>query len=112
MDTKKNDFSVYNLKGFIYSGGTLIAAGNQIKTVTATSTPYAIASIPDTADAGKKVTVSVDGKEIANVTPHASFKTVIVLDPSIKEGSTMTVDIAGDKNDFTISNGYNELKID
>ncbi len=109
--TKKNDFSVYNLKGFVYSGGTLIAAGNQIKTVSSTSTPYAIATISDSAEAGKKFTASVDGKEIASVTPHASFKTVIVLAPTIKEGSTMTVDIDGEKKDFTMSNGLNELKI-
>ncbi len=109
--TKKNDFSVYNLKGFVYSGGTLIAAGNQIKTVSSTATPYAIATISDSAEAGKKFTASVDGKEIASVTPHASFKTVIVLAPTIKEGSTMTVDIDGEKKDFTMSNGFNELKI-
>lgn len=109
--TKTNDYSVYNLKGFVYSGGTLIAAGNQIKTVSSTATPYAIATISDSAEAGKKVAVSVNGKEIANVTPHASFKTVIVLAPTIKEGSTMTVDIDGEKKDFTISKGFNELKI-
>lgn len=108
----KNDyFSVYNLKGFVYSGGTLIAAGNQIKTVSSTATPYAIATISDSAEAGKKFTASVDGKEIASVTPHASFKYVIVLAPTIKEGSTMTVDIDGEKKDFTMSNGFNELKI-
>ena len=110
--TKTNDYSVYNLKGFVYSGGTLIAAGNQIdKARISTSTPYAIAEIVDWAEAGKKVAVSVNGKEIANVTPHASFKTVIVLAPTIKEGSTMTVDIDGEKKDFTISKGFNELKI-
>lgn len=110
--TKKNDFSVYNLKGFIYSGGTLIAAGNQIKTLTSTATPYAIASIADSAEAGKKVTVSVDGKEIANVTPHTNFKTVIVLAPTIKQGSTLTFDIGGDKENITVSDGCNQLAID
>lgn len=109
--TKKNDFSVYNLKGFIYSGGTLIAAGNQIKTVTSTAAPYAIASIADSAGAGKKVTVSVDGKEITSVTPHTNFKTVIVLAPTIKEGSTLTFDIGGDEENITVSDGFNQVSI-
>lgn len=102
--TKEEKSSIYSAGAFEYTGGYLFAAGNKVTAPTSSATPYVVAGFTGSQAAGTGVSLSINGAEAVNFTPHSTYKCIMMLSPELTAGSKFSAKIGGiNYGDYTIS---------
>lgn len=109
---KEEKCSVYAAGEFVYTGGYLFAAGNQVSAPASSVNPYIIASFGTVVPGGTTAEMVLDGTQMISFTPHCNFRSLLMLAPEIAENSSFYTVIGGSaSDDFSVSGTDNIFEI-
>lgn len=109
---KEEKCSVYAAGEFVYTGGYLFAAGNQVSAPSESGNPYIIAAFGTSVPGGTTAEMVLDGTQMISFTPHCSFRCLLMLAPEITENSDFYTLVDGSPSDvFSVSGTDNIFKI-
>lgn len=109
---KEEKCSVYAAGEFVYTGGYLFAAGNQVSAPSTSDNPYIISALGTSVPGGTTVEMVLDETQMIRFTPHCSFRSLLMLAPEITENSGFYILIDGSTSDvFSVSGKDNIFEI-